>query len=626
MKDVNQEKDISDSPKPVSLQSMKEIICQMENGVCKIFKNGFKGTGFFCQIPFPDYNNLLKVLVTNNHVINENDLKGSFDILLKDKTKNIKVGESRKIYTNKKYDITFIEIIPEEDGINYFLKIDNIIDNKLENLTDVLIKKSIYILHYPRGEDIFISYGLSNNLFENKLNHICCTEHGSSGSPILSLDNLKVIGIHCGSAKTPFNFNVGTFIKNPINEFYNDYKNRIKYQELTIKYKINSSLPKINIFSEDFVNNNKENLFILFDETEKELCDCLYMNEISKKDNLDFFEIKLRIRKNKKLTNLSRMFQWCENLYSLSEDFNFDTSHVLDMSNLFLGCSRLTSVSVISNWDTSKNTNMKCMFAKCKSLESIPDISNWNISNVQSLEYLFNECSSLKKLPDISKWNTSKINSMSCLFRKCSSLETLPDISKWDISKVNNIGSMFDECTSLLNLPDISQWNTTNIENMENLFSECRLLESLPNISKWDISKVLNISMIFSNCKKISSLPDISRWNTVNINNMKHLFDGCISLNSLPDISQWNTINVKDMRFMFRNCISLKSLPDLSKWNTNSVNNLNYMFSGCNKLETIPNISIWKIPNGSKFNKIFENCNSLKNIPDVSNWNKNSKK
>jgi len=71
-----EEKLIEDQPYPVDLEGTKLILFQMENCICKIVKdNGEKGTGFFCSIPFPDENNLLKVLITNNHILNENDIK-----------------------------------------------------------------------------------------------------------------------------------------------------------------------------------------------------------------------------------------------------------------------------------------------------------------------------------------------------------------------------------------------------------------------------------------------------------------------------------------------------------------------------------------------------------------------
>ena len=62
-----------------------------------------------------------------------------------------------------------------------------------------------------------------------KISHYCNTKEGSSGSPILSLNNFKVIGVHYGGYKTKnIKLNFGTFIKYAINEFNNKYKNENK--------------------------------------------------------------------------------------------------------------------------------------------------------------------------------------------------------------------------------------------------------------------------------------------------------------------------------------------------------------------------------------------------------------
>jgi hypothetical protein len=48
----------------------------MEKCVCKIYLGNGKigtGTGFFCEIPF--HNKFLPVLITNNHILDENDTK-----------------------------------------------------------------------------------------------------------------------------------------------------------------------------------------------------------------------------------------------------------------------------------------------------------------------------------------------------------------------------------------------------------------------------------------------------------------------------------------------------------------------------------------------------------------------
>ena len=66
-------------------------------------------------------------------------------------------------------------------------------------------RKSVYILQYPKVE-LSVSYGLINDIIEDKINHYCNREEGSSGSLILSLENNKIIGIHYeGSGKNEIN-------------------------------------------------------------------------------------------------------------------------------------------------------------------------------------------------------------------------------------------------------------------------------------------------------------------------------------------------------------------------------------------------------------------------------------
>jgi len=60
-----------------------------------------------------------------------------------------------------------------------------------------------------------VSYGLMKDVLnDKKINHYCNTKDGSSGSPILSLSNFKVIGVHFEGYKTDYiKLNFGTFIK-----------------------------------------------------------------------------------------------------------------------------------------------------------------------------------------------------------------------------------------------------------------------------------------------------------------------------------------------------------------------------------------------------------------------------
>ena len=74
MEDSEKEKYINVSPDPVSYEGTQNILDQMNNCVCRIYNNG-NGTGFFTKIPYKS--KLLPVLITNNHIINENDIKNN---------------------------------------------------------------------------------------------------------------------------------------------------------------------------------------------------------------------------------------------------------------------------------------------------------------------------------------------------------------------------------------------------------------------------------------------------------------------------------------------------------------------------------------------------------------------
>ena len=135
--------------------------------------------------------------------------------------KQIKINDNRKIYTNEKYDTTIIEIIKDKDEIDNFLELDDNIFNEYINVYN----KSIYVIQYPKigySQEASVSYGILKDIQdEYNIIHYCCTQSGSSGSPILNLENNKVIGIHKESS-IKFNFNKGTLINFPINEFLNN--------------------------------------------------------------------------------------------------------------------------------------------------------------------------------------------------------------------------------------------------------------------------------------------------------------------------------------------------------------------------------------------------------------------
>ena len=212
----------------MTFELMQVAMEQMKKCVCKIKLKDIQGTGFFCKIPFPDINNRLSVIITNNHIINEELLntKGSkiiIDIKEEDSLKEISL-DNRITFTNREYDITLIEI-KETDNINNYLELDElIVDDILNNNNKNMayVDNEVYIIEYPEGK-LSISSGQVTDIFEDKkykFFHQCRTKAGSAGSPILNISNNKVIGVH-HSAVLNFENKRGkaTFLNYPIKEF-----------------------------------------------------------------------------------------------------------------------------------------------------------------------------------------------------------------------------------------------------------------------------------------------------------------------------------------------------------------------------------------------------------------------
>ena len=140
----------------MDLKSMKLFSHQMEKSICKITKSKtLKGTGFICKIT--KESKTYQVLITSNHILDINDIKAgkiidiSFNENGKLKNKILKINKLRKVYTNKNYDVTIIEIKKNDNfNENDMLTIDeNIYSN---NFNSYYLNKNIYIIHYPKDD------------------------------------------------------------------------------------------------------------------------------------------------------------------------------------------------------------------------------------------------------------------------------------------------------------------------------------------------------------------------------------------------------------------------------------------------------------------------------------------
>ena len=206
-----------------------------ENYICRINGN-LPGSGFFCKIKFDG--KLTPVLITNYHVVNDDFMKQKkkLTFYIKDVPHSINIDKDRKIYssTENKYDMMIIRL--KEGEVNNYLEIDeNIFDKSVDDYEN----ENIYILHHPNVEEAKVSFGKGIKKLDNyDIKHLCHTEPGSSGGPILSRMTNKVIGIHKGSiGKGKCDYNIGTFLKYPLNEV--KYQNKRKENRFKVS-KINN--------------------------------------------------------------------------------------------------------------------------------------------------------------------------------------------------------------------------------------------------------------------------------------------------------------------------------------------------------------------------------------------------
>ena len=252
---MKEEIKIKGSADPVSIATTENILNQMKTSICKIKLKGATGTGFFCKIPFIE-KQMIYCLMTNYHVINEKFINENktINLLLNDDKEALIIDLSikRKFYFNKDYDITLIEL-KQIGKVKEYLELD---DNLFKDNEEVFYEdKSIYVLQYPNGKNACVSYGLLNNIYKFDIKHTCSTDYGSSGSPILNLENNKVIGIH-KKGSTNFNYNLGTLLKLPLNDFFEENKKIIK--NININYKSNANI----IWIDENID-NKENIIII---------------------------------------------------------------------------------------------------------------------------------------------------------------------------------------------------------------------------------------------------------------------------------------------------------------------------------------------------------------------------
>ena len=220
------------SSEPITIEETQKILEQMTNCICKVKSKGIYGTGFFCRIRFLD-NTFIKVLTTSYQILDEHYFKenNEINLIINNQARIINLNKKRKIYSNKDFDLTLIEI-KESDKINDYFELDENILSQ-ENPKLFYENKTIYIIQYLNMEKASVSYGIFNDLIDSEIKHTCSIKPGSNCSPILNSMNNKIIGISKISEKN--DNNKAIFLKVPINEF----KKQIEAKEEIKEKKVN---------------------------------------------------------------------------------------------------------------------------------------------------------------------------------------------------------------------------------------------------------------------------------------------------------------------------------------------------------------------------------------------------
>ena len=392
----------------INLFEKEDAMCKIK--FKKIINNKLEemvGTGFFIKLNDKDipFN---KCLITNNHVLSENNIKKGKEIKIEylNKEKIIKITDNRKVLTDKDLDYTCIEIL-KEDKIKNFFKVD---ENAIESGLKIFEEKDIFILQYPKGNNLSFSNGKILSIRkDNKIIHNCSTEEGSSGSPIISrYSDYSIIGLHYGSytKDNKRSFNLSTSMLTIIQDIKHNINNYITCEINIDKNNIYEEIRIINSYKEKDIQDD-----YLF-ENEKEISDNCEITINNKKIEFKYYYIfnkegKYIIKYSflNKLKNANYIFCGCKYLTNFNFLY-FHTQNITNMGGMFYGCESLTNLN-LSNFNTQNVTNMGGMFGGCQSLTSL-NLSNFNTQNVTNMAGMFRGCQSLTSL-NLSNFNTQNL-------------------------------------------------------------------------------------------------------------------------------------------------------------------------------------------------------------------------
>ena len=386
---------VSDAEKkPIQIDIANIVI----KSICKISikmkdQKTKNGTGFFMNI-----SNTIKYLITNYHVINPALINEDIEIeIWNHKKMKLNLNNYNIKYFEEPKDITIIEIKNSDEiykDINFLDYDRNYINGyKIYNNVDV------FSIEQPLGKSAAFASGKIIKIYEYEFDHNIATDNGSSGCPIILLNDninlIQVIGIHKDADKLE-KMNGGTFIGEIFKELNNDYNN-IKDNYIISEFviednDINENIRIINCYEEFIRKKIRKNPDL--NKRNEEFKKRYYPNGKLNKDLMNEEEIKkCEISINDKLIPFNYFHKFEEKgKYKIKYKFK---NNLIRTDFMFYKCESLTNID-LSNFNTQNVTNMEYMFSWCELLTNI-NLSNFNAQNATNMKYMFYGCISLKK-------------------------------------------------------------------------------------------------------------------------------------------------------------------------------------------------------------------------------------
>ena len=412
------------------LKSICKIIIKKNNGI-------IYGTGFFMKLGKSNKN---KYLITNYHIISPELTKEDIEIEIYNQKKMKLLFNNRHTkYYPKPKDITIIEIKNTDD-----IYIDiQLLEFDLNYRLGYKIYRNVNVfsIEHPLGEDAACASGKIKDINNFEFDHNIPTDDGSSGCPIILLNNniniIQVIGIH-KLADYSRKVNCGTFIGEIFkkNEDKKDDKKYVQKDEKNEKIEdnyiiakfeidgidINSDIRIINSY-EDSQRTKKEKFFDKGEMNEEEIKNCEIMINDEKIPFSYFFKFK-----NKGIYSVKYSFKNC----------------LTNVDSMFNDCRNLIKVD-LSHFNAQKVYRMDKMFSFCLKLKEIDFPSD--IKNVRSFVFMFFGCISLTRI-EMPKLIYQKVIDTTCMFIGCKAL-TYANFSSFNPRNIYGMQNMFKGCESL---------------------------------------------------------------------------------------------------------------------------------------------------------------------------------